>query len=139
MNRSPKHVPGFDKSFLDVEVHCNSMMKIFTKISRTLTLPADTGPKVVTELKWVLDGDAGRDPHLLELAEVLALSDAHHQLLVVPFPGEEVQKVDPELANSHLVLPPARPLLVDPQLLTEPGIPAVNLQRRYSVWAKSEG
>ena len=28
MNRSPKHVPGFDKSFLDVEVHCNLMMKI---------------------------------------------------------------------------------------------------------------
>ena len=105
------------------------MMKILDKIFGTLTLPANTGPEVVTELKRVLDGDAGRDPHLLELGQVLALSDAHHQLLVVPLPGEEVQKVHPELANGHLVLPPAGPLLVDPHLLAEPGVPAINLQR----------
>ena len=96
---------------------------------KQLTLSADTGPQVMTELKRILDSDAGRDPHLLELGEVLALSDGDHQLLVVPFPGEEIQKLDPELPNSGFVLPPSRPFLIDTQLLTEPGVPAINLER----------
>ena len=82
----------------------------------------------MTEFKGVLDGDAGRDPHLLKLGQVLALSDTDNQFLVVPLPGEEIQKVDPQLSNSHLVLSPARPLLIDPPVLTEPGIPPINLQ-----------
>ena len=40
-----------------------------------LTFPADASPQVVTELKWILDGNARRIPHLFELRQRLRLAD----------------------------------------------------------------
>ena len=77
-DRTPEHFPSPDEGLLDVEVH----------------LAADPCPEVVAQLEGVLYGDAGREPHLLELGEVLALSDGDHQGPVVPGPGEEVQEVN---------------------------------------------
>ena len=74
-----------------------------------ITFSADSRAQVVGKLEWVLDGDAGRGPHLLELGEGPRLSDGDHQLLVVPVPGEEVQEPDPEVTHQPPVLPPARP------------------------------
>ena len=76
-----------------------------------ITFSADSRAQVVGELEGVLDGDAGRGPHLLELGEGPRLSDGDHQLLVVPVPGEEVQEPDPEVTNQPPVLSPARPRL----------------------------
>ena len=85
------------------------MNKKFAKTDLFYTFSADSRPQVVGKLEGVLDSDAGRDPHLLELGEGPRLSDGDHQLLVVPVPGEEVQEPDPEVTNQPPVLPPARP------------------------------
>ena len=76
-----------------------------------ITFSADSRAQVVGELEGVLDSDAGRDPHLLELGEGPRLSDGDHQLLVVPVPGEEVQEPDPEVTHQPPVFSPARPRL----------------------------
>ena len=87
------------------------MNKNLAQTDLFFTFSADARPQVVGELEGVLDGDAGRDPHLLELGEGPRLADGDHQLLVVPVPGEEVQEPDPEVTHQPPVLPPARPRL----------------------------
>ena len=50
---------------------------------RFLTLSGQPSSEVVVEVEWILDGDAGRVPHLLELGQGSKLPHADHQVLVV--------------------------------------------------------
>ena len=80
----------------------------------------------MAQLEGILYGDAGGYPHLLKLGEMPGLSDGHHQPLVVPAAGEEVEEADPKIPDIPPVLAPARPGLYHALVGAEPGVPTIN-------------
>ena len=91
-----------------------------------LTFSADASTKVMTQLKWILNSNAGWYPHLFKLGEMSGLSDGHHQFLVIPGSREKVEEPNPEITHSHSVLTPAWPLADDLPVGLEPGIPTIH-------------
>ena len=92
--------------FTDKNIVKISQKQIKYRIS---TFSADSCSKIVAQLEGILNGNAGGYPHLLKLGEMPGLSDGHHQPLVVPAAGEEVEEADPKIPDIPPVLAPARP------------------------------
>ena len=84
------------------------------------------------QIKRILDGNAGRVPHLLEFGQRLQLSNANNQVLIVKVRCVILQEADPQAAHGLLVAAQTRPdgaQLI--HVVKVPSIPAVHNVFRF--------